>query len=703
MADFCLKFRVMTAAHEQERAAGASDALSTALAAAGLDLAPARLADFLAGVAAAPRPEDPAAWLPLVYGLAGAPAETPDPALAEALIAARDALAANLWDPLTDRSDRAPRLAALRAELAARGLAGFLVPLADAHQGEYLPARDQRLAWLTGFTGSAGIAVVLAEEAAVFVDGRYVLQARDQVDPDLFDFGHLTDSPPKDWIAAHLPAGGALGFDPWLHTPKAVETLRAACEKAGGSLVACETNPVDAVWPDQPPAPLAPVVAHGDAVAGEGAAAKRARIAADLAEAGADAAVLTAPDSIAWLLNVRGGDLPHNPVPLSFAILHADAGGPVDWFIDSRKLMPGLETHLGAGVRVQAPDKLGPALDKLGQAGRQIRLDTGGAAAWLRERLLAAGAGVMAGADPCALPKARKNAAELAGARAAHRRDGAALCRFLAWLAREAPGGAVTEIAAADRLYAFRRESPAFRDLSFPTISGAGPNGAIVHYRVTPETDRALAPGALYLVDSGAQYPDGTTDVTRTVFVAGAGAPDEDAVAAFTAVLRGHIALARLRFPKGTAGAQIDALARAPLWALGRDFDHGTGHGVGSYLSVHEGPQRISKRGGDVALEPGMILSNEPGYYETGAFGIRIENLLAVHAEDRPDGAEGPAMLAFETLTLAPVDRALIDPAQMTAAETAWLDAYHARVLAEIGPLVDPDTAAWLAAACAPL
>ncbi|MHA1113919.1 MAG: aminopeptidase family protein P, partial [Alphaproteobacteria bacterium] len=415
------------------------------------------------------------------------------------------------------------------------------------------------------------------------------------------------------------------------------------------------------------------------------------------------AAVLSAPDSIAWLLNLRGGDLPHTPVPLSFALPHAGETGRVDWFVDGRKLVPGLEDRLGNDVTVRELDALGPALDALGSAGRQVLVDAAGSASWLHERLLAAGAGVIAGADPCALAKACKNDTELAGARAAHRRDGAALCRFLAWLARAAPKGALTEIAAADRLRDLRREDPQFRDLSFPTISGAGPDGAIVHYRATAESDRRLEPGMLYLVDSGAQYPDGTTDVTRTVFIGAAGGPGTEEVTAFTAVLRGHIALARLRFPDGTSGGQIDALARVPLWEAGLDFDHGTGHGVGSYLGVHEGPQRIAKRGGEAALRPGMIVSNEPGYYKPGAFGIRIENLLAVRTEKNPAGADGLAMLAFETLTLAPIDRAPIDPARMTPAEIAWLDAYHARVLAEIGPLVDADTANWLAEACVPL
>src|SRR6185437_832662 len=525
-----------------------------------------------------------------------------------------------------------------------RSLAGFIVPRADEHQGEYVPANAQRLAWLTGFTGSAGLAIVLADRAAIFVDGRYTLQVRGEVPAALFEYRHLTEQPAAEWIAATLGAGQALGYDPWLHTVGEVERYEAAAAKAGGSLVAVADNPVDAIWHDRPPSPLAPVVAHELRFAGKPAAEKRHEIAAAMIASGVDAAVLTAPDSIAWLLNIRGGDVPRTPLPLSFAILGSDAS--VELFVARCKLAAGLENHLGNEVAVQPPGQFGPALDRLGAAGKRVQVDPGSAAAWIFARLGAAGAPIRRAADPCQLPKARKNAVELAGTRTAHRRDGAALTRFLAWLAREAPSGRLGEIAAADRLAAIRGEGENFRDLSFDTISGAGANGAIVHYRASPQSEKRLAPGELYLLDSGAQYLDGTTDVTRTIAI---GTPSEEARDRFTRVLKGHIALATCRFPAGTTGSQIDVLARHALWQAGLDFDHGTGHGVGSYLNVHEGPQRISKAPNAQALLPGMIVSNEPGYYKTGAYGIRIENLVIVTPCAEIAGAERE-MLCFETL-----------------------------------------------------
>jgi Xaa-Pro aminopeptidase len=582
------------------------------------------------------------------------------------------------------------KLAALRAELARQGLTGFLVPQADEHQGEYVPPRARRLAWLTGFTGSAGLAVVLLETAAIFVDGRYTLQVRDQVPADLFEYQHVTQSPPTEWLRGRLKPGNRLGYDPWLHTVEGVERLTAACQKAGAELVPCATNPVDALWWDRPGPPLAPVVPHELAYAGRAAADKRREIAALLEREGIDATVLTAPDSVAWLLNVRGGDVDYTPLPLAFALCHRD--GTVDLFLDARKLGPGLREHLGDGVRIAAPEALGPTLDRLGAVRAAVGLDPAMAAAWISERLTAAGATVVRGTDPCALPKAQKNEVELAGARACHRRDGAALCRFLAWLAREAPAGRLTEIGAAARLDTLRGAEALFREPSFPTISGAGPNGAIVHYHATPATDRPIGPGILYLVDSGGQYQDGTTDVTRTVAI---GPPTAEQRDRFTRVLKGHIALATARFPAGTTGAQLDGFARRPLWEAGLDYDHGTGHGVGSYLGVHEGPQRITKAGSSVALKPGMICSNEPGYYKTGAYGIRIESLVVVTPVTAPAGAE-QELLGFETLTLAPIDRALVEPALLAADEIAWLDAYHRRVRETIGPLVDAGTAAWL-------
>jgi Xaa-Pro aminopeptidase len=656
--------------------------LARLLAAEGSPYDPAAARELVAGVLAAP-PGVGDEWTALV-------APKPSPALKRELLALAAALRRPEPEPAPGAA--AARLAALRAALAERGVAGFLVPRADEHQGEYVPACGQRLAWLTGFTGSAGLAVVLADAAALFVDGRYTLQAAAQVDGTLYALRHMTEQPATDWIAANLPRGAALGYDPWLHTPGEVDRYRAAAERAGGTLHPLESNPVDAIWTDRPPPPLAPVVPHPLRFAGKSAAEKRREAAGALAKDGADAAVLTAPDSIAWLLNIRGGDVPHTPLPLSFALLHRDAS--VDLFIDRRKLIPGLSDELGSEVRVAPPSSLGPALEKLAASGAKVRADPATCAAWVFDRL---GAAAQRGADPCQLPKACKNAVELDGTRAAHRRDGAVLTRFLAWLAVEAPKGGLTEIAASDRLEAERRGGEYFRDLSFPTISGAGPNGAIVHYHATPKTERKLELGTLYLVDSGAQYLDGTTDVTRTVAI---GEPTPEMRDRFTRVLKGHIALALVRFPKGTTGSQLDALARRALWECGLDYDHGTGHGVGYYLGVHEGPQRISKVASTQPLLPGMIVSNEPGYYKTGAYGIRIENLVVVVALPQEGERE---MLGFETITLAPIDRASIEPALLDARERQWLDAYHARVREELAPLVDAATARWLAAATQPL
>jgi len=589
------------------------------------------------------------------------------------------------------------RLRALRAELARRGLDGFLVPRADEHQGEYVPARAERLAWLTGFTGSAGNAAVLRDAAAVFVDGRYTLQVAAQVDGGLFARIHSADQSMPDWIEANLTAGAKLGYDPWLHTPNDLEKLKVAVEKAKGALVAVEGNPLDAVWADQPAPPATPAVPHAIAHAGMASAEKRRQIAADLAKAGEDAAALTLPESIAWLLNIRGTDVPHTPLPLSFAILNADAS--VSLFIDPAKLDEATRRHLGNEVSVTAPEGFLPALAALGAAGKRVRVDPATAPVAVLEQLQTAGAKVTRAADPSLLPKACKNPVELQGSREAHRRDGAAVTRFLAWLAREAPKGTVDELTASDRLEAFRAETGLLRDLSFDTISGSGPNGAIVHYRATEATNRVMQPGELYLVDSGAQYLDGTTDITRTIAI---GQPSAEMRDRFTRVLKGHIAIATARFPKGTTGSQLDVLARLSLWQSGFDFDHGTGHGVGSYLSVHEGPQRISKAGNTIALQPGMIVSNEPGYYKTGAYGIRIENLVAVTEAVEVPGGERP-MLGFETLTLAPIDRTLIDLPLLTPEERGWMDGYHARVRETLAPLLDEETRGWLEEATRPL
>ncbi|HXC30624.1 MAG TPA: aminopeptidase P family protein [Stellaceae bacterium] len=649
---------------------------------------------LIAGVLAAP-PEIGESWHALV-------ADPTPPALATALEARKAAVATSHHDGVSPedfaRLSRAQRLALLREQLAADGLSGFIVPRADEHQGEYVPLCGQRLAWLTGFTGSAGAAVVLKDRAAVFVDGRYTLQAGAQVDTKAYDIRHLVEEPPAQWLGAAAGKGDVIGYDPWLHTPQEVERLRAGVERAGAILRAVDKNPLDAVWDGRPAAPLAPVFAQPDAFAGEGAADKRARIGKTLAENGAASTVLTMPESIAWLLNIRGGDVPHTPLPLSFAIVKAD--GAVTLFIDRRKLTPGLDRHLGNGVTIEDPALLGAALDAIARQGR-VQVDPASAASWVFDRLAASGAEIIRAADPCMLPKACKNTVELDGTREAHRRDGAAVTRFLAWLARTAPQGGLKEIAASDRLEAFRKEGKYFRDLSFPTISGAGSNGAIVHYRASPETEKVLEPGTLYLLDSGAQYLDGTTDITRTIAI---GKPTDEMRENFTRVLKGHIALARARFPKGTTGSQLDGFARRALWEVGLDYDHGTGHGVGSYLSVHEGPQRISKAANTQALLPGMIVSNEPGYYKTGAYGIRIENLIVVQPEpNAPKDNDSREMLCFETITLAPIDRNLVARGLLDGDETGWLDAYHARVRETIGPLVDSETKAWLDQATAPV
>jgi len=656
---------------------------------AGSPYGAADLAGLLAGVAGAPEATDPEAWIDLVASNAG-------DALKAQLRAYRAEMAAKTASPGGRAANAAARVAALRSELQRRGLSGFIVPRSDEHQGEYVSPRAERLAWLTGFTGSAGLAIVLQQAAAIFVDGRYTLQVTQQVDGALFVARHVTEQPPEAWIAESLPAGGKLGYDPWLHTPDGLEPLRRAAARAGGELVACADNPLDAVWTDQPAAPIAPVRPHELRYTGRDSVDKRTSLGAKLAADKVDAAVLTAPDSLAWLLNIRGGDVPRTPLPLGFAVLYAD--GAVDLFMDRRKFVPGLEAHLGNSVHVHAPDQLASTLARLGQEKRRVLADPTSAAAWIFDRLAAAGAEVVRGSDPCALPKACKNAVEIEGTRAAHRRDGAAVTRFLAWLSAHAASGKLSEIEAAEQLAQFRRGNELFRDFSFDTISGAGPNGAIVHYRATAASNRLIRSGELYLVDSGAQYLDGTTDITRTVAV---GVPTADMRDHFTRVLKGHIALGAARFPRGTTGSQLDALARTALWAAGLDYDHGTGHGVGSYLGVHEGPHRISKIPNRVPLEVGMIVSNEPGFYKTGGYGIRIENLVTV-VEAPVEGAERP-MLGFETLTLAPIDRNLVDQALLTPAETAWLDAYHARVAATIGPLVDGETAQWLAAATRPL
>ena len=580
-------------------------------------------------------------------------------------------------------------LTALRAELERQGLDGFIVPRADEHLGEYVPASAERLAFLTGFTGSAGLAVVLAGKAAVFTDGRYVLQLAQQTDDALWERRHITEEPPPAWIAQNAPAGARIGYDPWLISEEAL----ARFADAGLAMQPVVANPVDAVWTDRPAPPMAAATPHGLALAGRSADDKRQDIAAILTAARQDAAVLTDPASLCWLFNIRGADVPFTPFALGFAIVHADGGAEL--FMDPAKLPEPTRAWLGNTVSISGRDALEPALRRL--ADRTVRVDPAGSPAWFAQRLRDAGATVSAGPDPCLLPKARKNPVEQAGARDSHQRDAVAMCRFLHWLSRRAPTGQETEMSAADQLLALRGQVDGFRGESFPAISGAGEHGAIIHYRVSEESNRPIRANEVYLIDSGAQYEDGTTDITRTVWTgpAPAPAPVRERV---TRVLKGHIAIATLTFPQGVTGAHIDAFARRALWDAGLDYDHGTGHGVGSFLSVHEGPVSISRLARPVPIAEGMILSNEPGLYLPGQYGIRLENLLLVRPAAPPD-ANRP-FLRFETLTWAPFDRALIEPSLLTAAELGWLNAYHARVLAVVGPRLDAAEHAWLEVAC---
>lgn len=591
----------------------------------------------------------------------------------------------------------ADRVERLRARLTSLGVDAVLVPRSDEHMGEYVPPSAERLAWLTGFTGSAGLAVIAAKKAALFVDGRYTLQAADQVDTSIFEIVQIPETEPRQWLAENLPKGARVGFDPWLHTRAAIARFEEGLTKAGLVLKSLSRNPVDIIWGAERPAPpQGPLAVQPLEWAGVGAADKIKALQRQLKAASEDAVVLTLPDSIAWLFNVRGSDVKHNPTPLAFAIV--PVAGKAELFIDKAKLGPEVRKHLSAVTHIRTPDTLAEKLTALRNDKKRVRLDTMTANMWIWQRLGGPRGRISDASDPCILPKARKNEAEIRGTRVAHERDGIAVTRFLAWLDREAPKGDVDEIAAVRTLEAMRAETQALKEISFDTISGSGPNGAIVHYRVTEATNRRLRSGELFLVDSGGQYIDGTTDITRTVVI---GAPTAEMRDRFTRVLKGHIAISELRFPAGTTGAHIDVLARHALWQAGFDFDHGTGHGVGSYLSVHEGPQSISKRG-HVVLEPGMILSNEPGYYKTGAYGIRIENLLLIYPPTALPGGERE-MLGFETLTLVPIDRRLIDPALLTVGELAWINAYHARVAAVVGPHLNDADRTWLAQATAPI
>ncbi len=598
------------------------------------------------------------------------------------------------FDDSSERAHSAGRVAALRAELKRRGLDGCLVPRGDRQQNEYLPASEERLAWLTGFTGSAGFAVVLAERAVLFVDGRYTVQAEAQTDKAVFAIEHLVDNPPDQWLEQNAKSGAKIGYDPWLHTTEGADKLKKACAAAGAELVAVDDNPIDILWRERPAPPKGAVSLRDIKLAGESAPDKLKRIQAELVKLRADALVVSNPQNVAWAFNIRGADVAHTPLVLAFAFVPRE-GRPA-LYVDGGKLDNSVRHALEEFTDVRQPDAL--ARDLAALKGKSVRLDQASAADAITRLLNEHGGKPARGPDPIALMKAVKNHAEIAGARAAHKRDGAALTRFLAWLEHEAPSGKLTEIDAVKALESFRRDTGKLKDISFPTIAGSGPNGAIVHYRVTRGTNRTIGTNELFLVDSGAQYEDGTTDITRTVAV---GTPSDEMRDRFTRVLKGHIAIATAVFPENTSGAQLDSLARTALWQAGLDFDHGTGHGVGSYLSVHEGPARISKLG-HVALRRGMILSNEPGYYKTAAYGIRTENLVLVIAEPEPEGAEKP-LNAFETLTLAPIDRRLIVTRMLTAKERRWIDSYHGRVAETIGPLVDAETRAWLEAATRPL
>jgi len=586
------------------------------------------------------------------------------------------------------------RVAALRKHLSTHGLAGFVVPLTDEHMSEYVGAYAQRLQWLTGFEGSAGNAVVMTEgPAAIFIDGRYTIQVGDEVDSNVFEHYLLTERPLVDWLRDHCDAGDQIGYDPELAVQEWVSNTAAALKSKGATLKAVLDNPIDAVWTDQPEPPMAPVSVQPDTYSGSSAPEKRAIIAAELAEKGADAAIVSMLDSVAWAFNIRGKDVKNTPVPHAYAILKADETAQL--FVESAKLTDDVRTHLGNAVEVMPRDNFYDELRQL--AGKTVMVDPNTNNARIIDTLKTAGADLTMGQDPCIIRKACKNPVELQGSRDAHIRDGAAVSEFLCWFSQEAPNGKLTEIIAAETLWQFREKRAKLHGSSFDTISGAGPNGAMCHYRVNEKTNRTINVGDVFLIDSGGQYDDGTTDITRTMAVGDVGA---EACERYTLVLKGHIALATTLFPAGTPGSALDAIARRPLWQAGLDYDHGTGHGVGSNLAVHEGPQRIAKASGGVALQEGMILSNEPGYYKTDAYGIRIENLVIVQKKETR-GDPHRQMYGFETITLAPIAKAMLKVEMLSDLEREWLNDYHQRVYDTISPLVDDPTRHWMKAACA--
>ena len=593
------------------------------------------------------------------------------------------------------------RLTALRQELKAQQLDGFVIPISDEHMSEYVGAYAQRLAWLTGFGGSAGSAAVLAQKAAIFVDGRYTVQVRDQVDEKLFEYRSVPKDTIGGWLSEHAGRGARIGYDAWLHTRAWANALQKQLERAGITLVPVERNPVDAVWQDQPETSSAVATIQQDAQAGRSSAEKRAEIAEWLKQEGLDAAVISALDSVAWLLNIRGADIDHTPVALSYLVAHAD--GTAELFIAPEKVTPELTKHLGNAVTVRERSAFASALGEF--AGKAVSVDPNYGAAAIAQLLEAGGAKVSFDRDPTILPKAIKNPVEQQGHRDAQARDGAAVARFLRWIEMNAPTGEIDELSAAAKLKEFRQQHGDLRDLSFDTISAAGPHAALPHYKVDEDSNIPIPPSSIYLVDSGGQYADGTTDITRTVWV-GPGKPTAEMVDRYTRVLKGHIAIDTAIFPQGTNGGQLDGFARQYLWQAGVDYAHGTGHGVGSFLSVHEGPQRIGKPSGgqagtDQELFAGMILSNEPGYYKQGHFGIRIENLVLTEKKEI-EGAEGD-FLGFENLTFVPIDRTLVDKGMLSEAEIAWWDDYHAKVYALLAPQLSGDDLAWLEGQCAPL
>ena len=596
-------------------------------------------------------------------------------------------------------SSYADRLAALRDQLKRDRIDGFVVPLTDEHMSEYVGSYAQRLAWLTGFQGSAGSAVVLPEEAAIFTDGRYTIQVRQQVSPTEWSYQSVPETSVAKWLQENAPSGARIGYDPWLHTSDWVKQATASLAAKGAELVPVTRNPIDAVWSDRPEPSKARLVVQPEEMAGKNSAEKRHEMADWLHKEGADAAVLAALDSIAWTFNVRGADVSHTPVALAFALVNSD--GTADLFVEGEKIGDDVRAHLGNGVRLHERTEFEPFLKNL--TGKLIAVDPERSVAAIHQALEEGGARILARRDPAILPKAVKNAVEVAGHKAAQARDGAAVSRFLRWIETEAPKGGLDEMIAADKLLSFREDLGGLRDLSFDTISAFGPNGALPHYKGTAETNLPFTTGTLYLVDSGGQYQDGTTDITRTVPI---GEPTAEMIDRNTRVLQGHIAIATALFPKGTRGSQLDSFARRPLWEAGCDYAHGTGHGVGAFLSVHEGPQRISpvgssQSGGDEPLQPGMILSNEPGYYKPGEYGIRIENLVLVVEKDVP-GAD-KEMLGFETLTFVPIDQRLIDASMLSDRELLCLNDYHAAVLELIGPQLNGEDREWLERQCAPL